>query len=147
MGNVKTPYDRVFIKTDEEITLPEKQALIGRLEKFLYAICTFDFDDLPIPQSRIEKFVFALISGEIPDIVPQSRAEKFLLAYLTGDTSDLPEPQSRIELLLNNLATFAFLNIYTKGLNTDYSYKQIFIDELQDYDNTTLMLLKSIYLR
>ena len=103
MGNVKTPYDRVFIKTDEEITLPEKQALIGRLEKFLYAICTFDFDDLPIPQSRIEKFVFALISGEIPDIVPQSRAEKFLLAYLTGDTSDLPEPQSRIELLLNNL--------------------------------------------
>ena len=103
MGNIKTPYDRVFIKTDEEITLPEKQALIGRLEKFLYAICAFDFDDLPIPQSRIEKFVFALISDEIPDIVPQSRAEKFLLAYLTGDTSDLPEPQSRIELLLNNL--------------------------------------------
>lgn len=103
MGNIKTPYDRVFIKTDEEITLPEKQALIGRLEKFLYAICAFDFDDLPIPQSRIEKFVFALISDEIPDIVPQSRVEKFLLAYLTGDTSDLPEPQSRIELLLNNL--------------------------------------------
>ena len=140
MGNIKTPYDRVFIKTDEEITLPEKQALVGRLEKFLYAICAFDFDDLPIPQSRIEKFVFALISNEIPDIVPQSRAEKFLLAYLTGDTSDLPEPQSRIELLLNNLVfgiqdisnvetiqsryelLMAYLVQHKEGSNVDYEY-------------------------
>lgn len=44
-----------------------------------------------------------------------------------------------------DLSTFVFFTIYTKGLNTDYSYKQIFIDELQDYDNTTLMLLKAIY--
>ncbi len=44
-----------------------------------------------------------------------------------------------------DLSTFVFLNVYTQGLNTNYSYKQIFIDELQDYDNTSLMLLKNIY--
>lgn len=44
-----------------------------------------------------------------------------------------------------DLSTFVFFNMYVNGFETDNNIKQIFIDELQDYDNTTLMLLKEIY--
>lgn len=44
-----------------------------------------------------------------------------------------------------DLSTFVFLNMYVNGFETDNNIKQIFIDELQDYDNTTIMLLKEIY--
>ena len=44
-----------------------------------------------------------------------------------------------------DLSTYAFFSMYTKGFETNRLIKQIFIDELQDYDCTALMLLKAIY--
>ena len=44
-----------------------------------------------------------------------------------------------------DLSTYAFLSIFTKGFETNRIIKQIFIDELQDYDCTSLMILKELY--
>ena len=102
---ITTPYENVMIDPNEPLILPDGTAITGRLEWFLYALCCLDYGNLPTPLSRIEVFANALITGELPDIEPQSRSEKFFFACLTGDTSDLPEPQSRSEVLLNKLAT------------------------------------------
>ena len=42
----------------------------SRLEKFIYAICSMDVTDLPVPLSRIEKLWNCLITGETPDFEP-----------------------------------------------------------------------------
>ena len=42
----------------------------SRLEKFIYAICSMDVTDLPVPLSRIEKLWNCLITGETPDFQP-----------------------------------------------------------------------------
>ena len=77
----------------------------SRLEKFIYAICGMDIDDLPTPLSRIETLWNCLITGEVPDFEPLSRNEKYLMAMLTGDVDALPEPTSRSEKLLYKIAT------------------------------------------
>ena len=77
----------------------------SRLEKFIYAICSMDVSDLPVPLSRIEKLWNCLITGEIPDFEPLSRNEKYLMAMLDRyDISNLPAPMSRGEKLLYKIA-------------------------------------------
>ncbi len=88
-----------------------------------------------LKEALCEQMVKKLVGEDINNLIK----EFYILKGF--NTANLTYEKIRSE----DLATFAFLNIYTKGLNTDYSYKQIFIDELQDYDNTTLMLLKAIY--
>ena len=77
----------------------------SRLEKFIYAICSMDVSDLPVPLSRIEKLWNCLITGETPDYEPLSRNEKYLMAMLDRyDISNLPAPMSRGEKLLYKIA-------------------------------------------
>ena len=77
----------------------------SRLEKFIYAICGMDIDDLPTPLSRIETLWNCLITGEVPDFEPLSRNEKYLMAMLNDNIDGLPEPTSRGEKLLYKIAT------------------------------------------
>ena len=77
----------------------------SRLEKFIYAICSMDVSDLPVPLSRIEKLWNCLITGETPDFEPLSRNEKYLMAMLDRYAiSNLPAPMSRSEKLLYKIA-------------------------------------------
>ena len=77
----------------------------SRLEKFIYAICSMDVTDLPVPLSRIEKLWNCLITGETPDFEPLSRNENYLMALLDRyDISNLPAPMSRGEKLLYKIA-------------------------------------------
>ena len=79
--------------------------LDSRLEKFIYAICSMDVSDLPVPLSRIEKLWNCLITGETPDFEPLSRNEKYLMAMLDRyDIFNLPAPMSRGEKLLYKIA-------------------------------------------
>ena len=108
MKKITNPSDTVLIDPNEPLILPDGTALVGRIEWFLYALCCLDYQNLPTPMSRIEEFANALITGEIPNIQPQSRAEQFFLAILDGNISDLPQPQSRSEVLLDKLARGEF---------------------------------------
>ena len=77
----------------------------SRLEKFIYAICSMDVSDLPVPLSRIETLWNCLITGETPDFEPLSRNEKYLMVMLDRyDISNLPAPMSRGEKLLYKIA-------------------------------------------
>ena len=98
----------ILIDPNEPLILPDGTALVGRIEWFLYALCCLDYQNLPTPMSRIEEFANALITGEIPNIEPQSRVEQFFLAILDGNVSNLPQPQSRSEVLLDKLARGEF---------------------------------------
>ena len=108
MEKITKSSDKVLIDPNEPLILPDGTALVGRLEWFLYALCCLDYQNLPTPMSRIEEFANALITGEIPNIEPQSRAEQFFLAILDGNVSNLPQPQSRSEILLDKLARGEF---------------------------------------
>ena len=108
MEKITKPSDTVLIDPNEPLILPDGTALVGRIEWFLYSLCCLDYQNLPTPMSRIEEFANALITGEIPNIEPQSRAEQFFLAILDGNVSDLPQPQSRSEVLLDKLARGEF---------------------------------------
>ena len=108
MEKITKSSDRVLIDPNEPLILPDGTALVGRVEWFLYALCCLDYQNLPTPMSRIEEFANALITGEVPNIEPQSRAEQFFLAILNGNVSDLPQPQSRSEVLLDKLARGEF---------------------------------------
>lgn len=108
MEKITKSTDTVLIDPNEPLILPDGTALVGRIEWFLYALCCLDYQNLPTPMSRIEEFANALITGEIPNIEPQSRAEQFFLAILDGNVSNLPQPQSRSEVLLDKLARGEF---------------------------------------
>lgn len=108
MEKITKSSDKVLIDPNEPLILPDGTALVGRVEWFLYALCCLDYQNLPTPMSRIEEFANALITGEVPNIEPQSRAEQFFLAILDGNVSDLPQPQSRSEVLLDKLARGEF---------------------------------------
>lgn len=108
MEKITKSSDKVLIDPNEPLILPDGTALVGRVEWFLYALCCLDYQNLPTPMSRIEEFANALITGEVPNIEPQSRAEQFFLAILNGNVSDLPQPQSRSEVLLDKLARGEF---------------------------------------
>lgn len=79
----------------------------SRLERFLKALCSLDYSDLPTPLSRVEVLWNCLITGEAtPDFQPQSRTEKYLMTILgVYDLEDIPKPISRAETLLYKLAT------------------------------------------
>ena len=79
----------------------------SRLERFLKALCSLDYSDLPTPLSRVEVLWNCLITGEAtPDFQPQSRTEKYLMSILgVYDLEDIPKPISRAETLLYKLAT------------------------------------------
>ena len=79
----------------------------SRLEKFLYALYSLDYSDLPTPLSRIEKLYNCLVTGgEVPTFEPLSRVEKYLMAILgVYNVDELPNPLSRVEVLLYKLAT------------------------------------------
>ena len=98
----------IMIDPNEPLILPDRTALTGRIEWFLYSLCLLDYENLPTPMSRIEQFANALVTGEVPNIEPQSRVEEYFLAILTGDVENLPEPESRVEVLLNKLARGEF---------------------------------------
>lgn len=108
MEKITKSSDKVLIDPNEPLILPDGTALVGRVEWFLYALCCLDYQNLPTPMSRIEEFANALITGEVPNIEPQSRAEQFFLAILDGNVSNLPQPQSRSEILLDKLARGEF---------------------------------------
>ena len=98
----------IMIDPNEPLILPDRTTLTGRIEWFLYSLCLLDYENLPTPMSRIEEFANALVTGEVPNIEPQSRVEEYFLAILTGDVENLPEPESRVEVLLNKLARGEF---------------------------------------
>ena len=79
----------------------------SRLERFLKALCSLDYSDLPTPLSRVEVLWSCLVTGETaPDFQPQSRTEKYLMTILgVYDLEDIPQPISRAEMLLYKLAT------------------------------------------
>ena len=106
MEKIENLYDTVLIDPNEDLVLLDKTLVQhdSNLIKFIYAICCFDYENLPVAITRIEEFANALITGELPDIEPQSRSEQFFKAILTGDISTLPDPQSRGEVLLDKLA-------------------------------------------
>ena len=108
MDKITKSSKSILIDPNEPLILPDGTALVGRIEWFLYALCCLDYQNLPTPMSRIEEFANALITGEIPNIEPQSRAEQFFLAILDGNVSNLPQPQSRSEVLLDKLARGEF---------------------------------------
>lgn len=104
MATIDTNMSLVMIDPNEPLELYDGTIIKGRLEWFLYALCCLDYGNLPTPLSRIEEWANALITNELPNMEPQSRAEEFFKAILTGDTSNLPTPQSRSEVLLDKLA-------------------------------------------
>ena len=106
MEKIENLYDTVLIDPNEDLVIFDKTLVQhdSYLIKFIYAICCFDYENLPVALTRIEEFANALITGELPDIEPQSRSEQFFKAILTGDISTLPDPQSRGEVLLDKLA-------------------------------------------
>ena len=108
MQEITKPNQTVMIDPNEPLILPDGTALTGRIEWFLYSLCLLDYENLPTPMSRIEQFANALVTGEVPNIEPQSRVEEYFLAILTGDVENLPEPESRAEVLLNKLARGEF---------------------------------------
>ena len=104
MTTIDTNMSLVMIDPNEPLELYDGTIIKGRLEWFLYALCCLDYGNLPTPLSRIEEWANALITNQLPNMEPQSRAEEFFKAILTGDTSNLPTPQSRSEVLLDKLA-------------------------------------------
>lgn len=120
MEKITKSTDTVLIDPNEPLILPDGTALVGRIEWFLYALCCLDYQNLPTPMSRIEEFANALITGEIPNIEPQSRAEQFFLAILDGNISNLPQPQSRSEILLDKLARGEFDLSDVEPIQTHY---------------------------
>ena len=79
----------------------------SRLERFLKALCSLDYSDLPTPLSRVEVLWSCLVTGETaPDFQPQSRTEKYLMSILgVYDLEGIPQPISKAEMLLYKLAT------------------------------------------
>ena len=73
---------------------------IKRVEQYLYALCVLDFSNIPVPRSRLEIFTHAMITGEIPEIAPETREEEYMVAIIKGDVANLPTPKSRADHLL-----------------------------------------------
>ena len=105
MSTIYSNNETININPTDDLVLYKEEFINSRIEKFLYAICALDFDDLPTPLSRIEELYKCLATGlPAPTFVPQSRVEKYLMAILDAyDASDLPAPQSRTEVLLNKI--------------------------------------------
>ena len=107
MTTIDLNHETICINPTDDLTLYDKNHTMSRIEKFLFAICSLDSSDLPIPLSRIEELYNCLVTGDTPPTFdPLSRAEKFLMACLGAyDINKLPEPLSRSEVLLKKIAT------------------------------------------
>ena len=107
MVTIESNFESICINPNDDLVLYKKEIVRSRIEKFLYAICSLDTDDLPTPLSRIEELYNCLVTGEdIPTFTPLSRAEKFVMAMLGAyDVELLPTPNSRSEILMKKIAT------------------------------------------
>ena len=107
MATIDLNHETICINPTDDLTLYDKNNIMSRIEKFLFAICSLDSSDLPVPLSRIEELYYCLVTGDTPPTFePLSRAEKFLMACLgVYDVNKLPEPLSRSEVLLKKIAT------------------------------------------
>lgn len=107
MATIESNFESICINPNDDLVLYKKEIVRSRIEKFLYAICSLDTDDLPTPLSRIEELYNCLVTGEdIPTFTPLSRAEKFVMAMLGAyDVELLPTPISRSETLMKKIAT------------------------------------------
>ena len=107
MATIDLNHETICINPTDDLTLYDKNNIMSRIEKFLFAICSLDSSDLPVPLSRIEELYNCLVTGDTPPTLePSSRAEKFLMACLgVYDINKLPEPLSRSEVLLKKIAT------------------------------------------
>ena len=90
-----------------------------------------------------ENLIKQLKAQIIKSLVPESINELVTEFYIKNGLSFNDVNYKKIKS--EDLSTFAFINMFTQGYSIDYGTRQIFIDELQDYDNTTMMLLKEIY--
>ena len=140
MEKITKSSDKVLIDPNEPLILPDGTALVGRVEWFLYALCCLDYQNLPTPMSRIEEFANALITGEVPNIEPQSRAEQFFLAILDGNVSDLPQPQSRSEVLLDKLARGEFDLSDVEPIQSSYELLLAYLIKNGGIDNIDYVL-------
>ena len=107
MATIESNFESICINPNDDLVLYKKEIIRSRIEKFLYAICSSDTDDLPTPLSRIEELYNCLVTGgDIPTFTPLSRAEKFVMAMLGAyDVELLPTPISRSETLMKKIAT------------------------------------------
>ena len=107
MATIEPNFESICIDPNDDLVLYKKEIVRSRIEKFLYAICSLDNDDLPTPLSRIEEMYKCLVMGvDIITSTPLSRAEKFVMAMLGAyDVELLPTPNSRSEILMKKIAT------------------------------------------
>ena len=171
MATIYSNNETININPTDDLVLYKEEFVNSRIEKFLYAICALDFDDLPTPLSRIEELYKCLATGlPAPTFVPQSRVEKYLMAILGDyDASALPVPQSRTEVLLNKIlmgdtdlsdiewlkSRYEFLLAYiakggeiSSGSGDDFEYLQyIFSSSMYSIDRTKELPVKSAILK
>ena len=107
MATIEPNFESICIDPNDDLVLYKKEIVRSRIEKFLYAICSLDNDDLPTPLSRIEEMYKCLVTGvDFITFTPLSRAEKFVMAMLGAyDVELLPTPISRSETLMKKIAT------------------------------------------
>ena len=107
MATIESNFESICIDPNDDLVLYKKEIVRSRIEKFLYAICSLDNDDLPTPLSRIEEMYKCLVMGvDFITFTPLSRAEKFVMAMLGAyDVELLPTPISRSETLMKKIAT------------------------------------------
>ena len=171
MATIYSNNETINIDPTDDLVLYKEEFINSRIEKFLYAICALDFDDLPTPLSRIEELYKCLATGlPAPTFVPQSRVEKYLMAILGDyDASALPAPQSRTEVLLKKIlmgdtdlsdiewlkSRYEFLLAYiakggeiSSGSGNDFEYLQyIFSSSTYSIDRTKELPVKSAILK
>ena len=81
----------------ENLPIPQ-----SRIEKLLYAMATGDNSSIELAESRIEKYLYYILTNDDNDLlIPQSRIEKLLYAIATGDDSNIEPAKSRIEQYLH----------------------------------------------
>lgn len=139
------------------IKLLGNKILVEDMVKFYYHAGDHNiYKSADVTASRIVGYIAYKKSFKQQESLKNSLREQIISALIPQDINQLVQ-----EFFMNNglsinnisyknikhedVSTFAFLNMYVHGFETDNNIKQIFIDELQDYDNTTLVLLKEIY--
>ena len=167
MTTIDLNHEIICVNPTDNLTLYDKNHITSRIEKFLFAICSLDSSDLPVPLSRIEELYNCLVTGDTPPTFePSSRAEKFLMTCLgVYDINKLPEPLSRSEVLLKKIATgdsnlddvdnlqskYEFLLAYiiqNGGIDSDISYMKYTLTEKETtLYNTKERLVKSAILK
>lgn len=92
-----------------------------------------------IPKSKEENFKTQLKEVLTEEMLKQNLFEKFV-HYCAIDSKTI---NGRISY--DDVPTFAFINLSIMGFNPKDTYKQIFIDEMQDYDALSLKIIKESF--